>query len=93
MKRRINFSRPVFWAIILFLFYFGVYRNNQTCLFKMRLIEQAFELKSDKLQEYNDSIYPRYSYMDFMFSFKPFKVKYWYTEEEIEKYKLYLVDR
>lgn len=97
MKRRISLSLPVFyivmWTIISFLFYFGVYRNNLTYSFRYRLVWQTLALKADKIQEYKDSIYSRYSYTDFMFSFKPLKVKYWYTEEEIEKYKLYLVDK
>lgn len=30
--------------------------------------------------------------MEMVFSFKPIKSRYWYTEEEIQKYQLNLVD-
>ena len=96
MKRRTNLSLHIPYivlATIILFFYYGLYRNEQTYLFRHRLRWQALALKADKFQEYNDSICSRYSYNDFMYSFKPLKVKYWYTEEEIEKYKLYLVDR
>ena len=96
MKRRTNLSLHIPYivlATIILFFYYGLYRNEQTYLFRNRLRWQTLALKADKFQEYNDSIYSRYSYNDFMYSFKPLKVKYWYTEEEIEKYKLYLVDR
>lgn len=96
MKRRTHLSLHIPYivlATIISFFYYGLYRNEQTYLFRHRLRWQTLALKADKFQEYKDSIYPRYSYTDFMYSFKPLKVKYWYTEEEIEKYKLYLVDR
>lgn len=96
MKRRIHLSLLVFYivlCVVIPFLYYGLYRNNQTCAFRNKVLLQTFVLKADKIQEYNDSICPRYSYTDFLFSFKPLKVKYWYTEEEIEKYKLYLVDR
>lgn len=32
-----------------------------------------------------DWFFHKYSYGKFLFSFKPLKLKYWYTEEEIER--------
>ena len=97
MKRRTHFSLrmpAIVLVMIISFFYYGLYRNEQTYLFRHRVRwHTLLALKADKFKEYNDSIYSRYSYNDFMYSFKPLKVKYWYTEEEIEKYKLYLVDR
>lgn len=96
MKKRTNFSLRILSIVLMTMisfFYYGLYRNEQTYLFRHRLRWHTLALKAYKFKEYNDSIYSRYSYNDFMYSFKPLKVKYWYTEEEIEKYKLYLVDR
>lgn len=42
--------------------------------------------------EFVNNIYERYSYYDYFFSFKPMESKYWFTEEEVNKYKLELVD-
>lgn len=95
MKKRISLSLLIFYivmGVVISFLYYGLYRNEQTFSFHKKLLCQSFALKADKIQEYNDSICYRYSYTDFLFSFKPLKVKYWYTEEEIEKYKLYLVD-
>ena len=95
IKRRVSLSLLVFYivlCVVIPFLYYGLYRNEQTFLFRNKLLWQTFALKADKIQEYNDSICHRYSYTDFLFSFKPLKVKYWYTEGEIEKYKLYLVD-
>ena len=46
----------------------------------------------DYHDEYEETIYKRYSYTEMFLSFKPMESKYWFTEEEIEKYKLELVD-
>lgn len=43
--------------------------------------------------EFVDNIYERYSYYDYFFSFKPLKSEYWFTEEEVNKYQLELVDK
>lgn len=34
-----------------------------------------------------DKFYYKYSYMQMFFSFRPLKLEYWYTEEEINKIK------
>ena len=36
------------------------------------------------IQEYQSKILNKYSYSQLLFSFKPLKLKYWFTEDEIE---------
>lgn len=82
--------------ILLFLLvglcYYFLWRNNQVFAYRNQLFVQRLWMGYDIHQEYIDSIEHRYTYMEMMFSFKPLKSRYWYTEEEIKKYQLNLVD-
>ena len=85
----------LFWfqmsILIGFCFYFG-WCNNQVFAYRNQLFVQRLWMGYDIHQEYIDRIEHRYTYMEMLFSFKPIKSCYWYTEEEIQKYQLNLVD-
>lgn len=79
------------FLLVGFCFYFA-WRNNQVFAYRNQLCVQRLWMSYDIHQEYIDSIENRYTYMEMVFSFKPIKSRYWYTEEEIQKYQLNLVD-
>ena len=79
------------FLLVGFSFYFS-WRNNQVFAYRNQLFVQRLWMDYDIHQEYIDSIENRYTYMEMVFSFKPIKSRYWYTEEENQKYQLNLVD-
>ena len=79
------------FLLVGFCFYF-LWRNNQVFAYRNQLHVQRLWMGYDIHQEYIDSIEHRYTYMEMVFSFKPIESRYWYTEEEIQKYQLNLVD-
>ena len=89
MKRIINI---VLLVAILGLLYYGIYRNNKVRSYRNQLAIQSMYVDIDYHDVYEETIYKRYSYTEMFLSFKPMESKYWFTEEEIEKYKLELVD-
>lgn len=79
-------------APLLVICYYGIYRNNKVLAYKNQLWVQRLWMDCDNHDDYIRDIESRYTYFDFFFSFKPIKSKYWFTQEEIERYKLELVD-
>lgn len=79
-------------VLLVGLCYYFLWRNNQVFAYRNQLHVQRLWMDYDIHQEYIDSIEHRYTYMEMVFSFKPIKSRYWYTEEEIQKYQLNLVD-
>ena len=78
--------------ILLAICFYGVYRNNKVFSYRSQLWVQRLWMDYDKHDDYIKEIESRYTYFDFFFSFKPMKSKYWFTQEEIDKYRLELVD-
>ena len=72
--------------------YYGIFRNNKVLSYKMQLSVQRLYVDTKYYHEFKENILGRYTYFDFLFSFKPLKSKYWFTEEEVEKYELERVD-
>lgn len=67
-----------------------LHRNDSVYKFRRYIIERVFEAKIRAinkgvfyLDEYDD-IYDKYSYDDMLYSFKPLKLEYWFTQEEID---------
>ena len=93
MKQIIN--KVLFYLVlvaILGLGYYGIYRNNKVRSYRNQLAIQIMYVGSAYHDVYEETIYKRYSYTEMFLSFKPMESKYWFTGEEIEKYKLELVD-
>ena len=85
------------WPFLIILFvvgfcYYGIYRNNKVLAFKMQMSIQKLYMDRDDYNFFKDTICTRYTYLDYLLSFRPLKSKYWFSEEEIRKYKLELVD-
>ena len=72
--------------------FYGVYRNNKVFAYKSQLGIQRLWMDLDNHDAFIKEIENRYTYIDFLFSLKPIESKYWFTQEEIERYKLELVD-
>lgn len=73
-----------------------LYRTDNVCKFRRYVIELCFKAQVRSVNngifnlEQYDSIYYKHSYNDMLYSFKPLKLEYWFTKEEIEllnKYK------
>ena len=79
-------------VLLVGLCYYFLWRNNQVLAYRNQLFVQRLWRDYDIHQEYIDSREHRYTYMEMVFSFKPIESRYWYTEEEIQKYQLNLVD-
>lgn len=65
-------------------------RNYEVHSFRSYIIDRLHEAKIRAinkgifyLDEYDD-IYDKYSYNDMLYSFKPLKLEYWFTQEEID---------
>lgn len=80
-------------ALLLAICYYGLYRSMIVKTYKDQLGLQRLWMDLDNHESFINNIENRYTYWDFFFSFKPMKSEYWFTREEIEKYKLELVDK
>ncbi len=89
-KETIKILSTIF--ILLAICYYGMYRNHKVFSYRSQLWVQRLWMDYDKHDDYIREIENRYTYYDFFFSFKPMKSKYWFTQEEIDKYRLELVD-
>lgn len=93
--RKIPFSAILFWFFLLFLVglcYYAIYRNNKVFHYRNQLIVQRLFIDGDIHDEFINKIEKRYTYNEMFFSFKPLESKYWFTDEEVKKYRLDLVD-
>lgn len=86
---------PYFLALIVVVFfgYYGAFRSVKALGYINQLSIQRMFVDTEYHDEFVDNIYERYSYYDYFFSFKPLESKYWFTEEEVNKYQLELVDK
>lgn len=85
---------PYFLALIVVVCfgYYGIFRSFKVFDYITQLSIQRMFVDIEYHDEFVNNIYERYSYYDYFFSFKPMESKYWFTEEEVNKYKLELVD-
>lgn len=86
---------PYFLALIVVVFfgYYGIFRSVKALGYINQLSIQRMFVDTEYHDEFVYNIYERYSYYDYFFSFKPLKSEYWFTEEEVKKYQLELVDK
>lgn len=89
-------------SILLVLSVYFLIRNNNVLYFRVTYVRNAYNylhktlhccINEEDLNEYyklcdkvNNAI-DRYSYEKMLFSFKPLKLEYWFTEEEIKYLK------
>ncbi len=83
----------IFMTILIGLCYYFLFRNNAVFHYKCQLSVQRSFVDIKYHDEFVIKILDRYSYYDLLLSFKPLESKYWFSEEEINKYQLYLVDK
>lgn len=91
MKRK-TYLLPLITMYIIVAILFGLLiRNNHILIFRNKLLWHDWNnipVLSEEYATYRTDIYEKYSYNQYLFSFKPLKVEYWFTTEEIEKYNL-----
>ena len=84
-----NVSLYVLLALAVYIFV----RNFFVVKFTRKIIDLCFKHNRRRIEEtfggdYESAykwFFSKYSYEKFLFSFKPLKLEYWYTKEEIEK--------
>lgn len=80
----------IFALIMASLCYFN-HRNNNVFKFRNSIIKSVFDTEKNLIEngvliESNiTDLMNKYSYEQTLYSVKPLKLKYWYTEEEIKK--------
>ena len=83
-------------VLITVLSLYFLYRIDKVYKFRRYIIELCFKAQVRSVNngifnlEQYDAIYYKHSYNDMLYSFKPLKLEYWFTKEEIEllnKYK------
>lgn len=83
----------LFLIVIISLCYYGVFRSIKALHYINQLSIQRLYMDIERHDSFVKDIYSRYTYYDYFFSFKPLKSEYWFTKEEVDKYKLELVDK
>lgn len=86
----------LFMTLVIFI-YLDI-RNNQVCVFSKHIIDCSYKEvqrvtcedidRAKQLYRRLDDICNRNSYDKMLYSIKPLKVKYWFTEEEIKTFNL-----
>lgn len=95
MKKIVTHSNIIFWFILILTLsscYYLLFRNTRVLSYRNQLSVQQMFVDIGYHDEFKTDIYDRYTYLDMLFSFKPLESKYWYSDEEISKYHLELVD-
>lgn len=82
-------------GLIGLLLYFFVFRNFLVYEFQMALLSMAYNYNNRRLQsgilDFEDAIdwfFDKHSYSSMVFSFKPLKLEYWYSEEELKRIRI-----
>ena len=83
----------VIMCVLLALAGYLFVRNYFVMMFRSKIIDLCYKHNLRRIDEtlgvdYEsayDWFFNKYSYEIFLFSFKPLKLKYWFTEEEIER--------
>lgn len=86
----------LFMTLVIFI-YLDI-RNDRVYVFSKHIIDCSYEEvqrvtcedidRAKQLYSRLDEIYNRNSYDEMLYSIKPLKVKYWFTEEEIKTFNL-----
>lgn len=86
---------PYFLVLIVVVSfcYYGMFRSVKALHYINQLSVQRLYMDIERHDSFVKDIYNRYTYYDYFFSFKPLESKYWFTEEEVNKYQLELVDK
>lgn len=83
--------------VLLFFSTYMLCRNEKVKDFCLSLVDMAYEYEIRRLKEYSecdkkrteenafDWFVDKYSYKNFLYSFKPLKLESWFTEEEIKE--------
>ena len=79
------------WVLLLFVMFYGLKRNEMTHDFRIELINMSMKYELIKISKRDLSHEPaldwfvdKHSYTEMLLKFyKPLKLKYWYTEEEL----------
>ena len=87
--------------LLVFSVYFLI-RNDKVLYFRVNYVRNAYDYlyktlhcctneedldKYHKLSDRVNNVIDRYSYNKMLFSFKPLKLEYWFTKEEIKYFK------
>lgn len=84
--------RFLFLIVVISLCYYGMFRSAKALHYINQLSIHSLYMNFENHDSFVKDIYNRYTYYDYFFSFKPLKSEYWFTEEEVNKYQLKLVD-
>lgn len=91
-KSKILLGFLVMLPTLLYLLVLGYIRRDSAVFnFRSQLRYQSWEIENEYRDEYLRLI-STYTRDTLLYSIKPLRTKYWFTEEQIEKYKLYMVD-
>lgn len=81
----------IFLIVIVIQIYFSR-RTDEVCYFLMELNSMAHDYNVRRINEGDlnykcayDWFYSKYNYEELLYSIKPLKLRYWFTEEEIKE--------
>lgn len=84
--------RSLFLIVVVSFCYCGIFRSIKALHYINQLSIQSLYMDIENHNSFVKDIYNRYTYYDYLFSFKPLESEYWFTKEEVNKYQLKLVD-
>ena len=82
----------LFLIVVVSFGYYIIFRGMKAFSYISQLSVQRLYMDSERHESFVEDIYGRYTFYDYLFSFKPLKSEYWFTKEEVDKYQLELVD-
>lgn len=84
-----SFLLLLIWGIVLFFGIFIIARNNQIYYFRAFILDLSASYCRRHIEEdcksAFDWFYGKWNYEQMLFSFKPLKLEYWFTDEEIRE--------
>lgn len=85
----LSIIRVIILSGLFFIFSYGIYllfRNSKVYKFRTRIIDlETYKYLAEKSYEKNPyELHDRYTYAEMLYSFKPLKLEYWFTKEEVE---------
>ena len=85
-KPRKEYSLTLALLLILSICFYIFFRNNKVLAFHDNLSGYNLTSNADDYNVYQDSVYLRYTYNDYLFSLKPLETRYWFTEKDVSIY-------
>ena len=82
-----NTMLPIILFIISLILFLGFsFRNKKVFDFRMRILNlETDKYLAEKSHKKNPfELHDRYTYDEMFFSFKPLKLEYWFTKEEVK---------